>query len=490
MPGARIIRLAAAIAVVLVLASPLAGQVAKAASDQGTATPIKHVIMITMENHSFDNLMGKYPFNPYGNQSIIANVTAPADLSGVSNSSLMAVSPGSFSTGNPHEGYNAYHIDWNNGSMNGFLKGSGKNSMYYYTASQMAMEWDLIQQYAMGDMYFASTLSETVPNRLYEIAGYSPVINDYGPPPYIPLNSTIFHQLSSDGVSWGYYINSTASGLGILSMIRGISQYSGNIHNWGTFYSQLANGSLPAVSWLEPVQGGGEKYSQHPSYNMLIGQLWLLYTITAIMKSPLWNSTAIMVNYDENGGYYDHVAPPSVSGSQLGFRVPFFIISPYAKEDYVSSTVMTHTSLLAFVEYNWHLPALNPLVQASNIPMDLFNFNSTYSGGVTARAPYEFPASINSIIPSSYNFGSSAFAGLSNISALFPLQFQYPVNDLPYSTSGFSNITLKSQGTGVKSSSDVSLIPFYESSTAVGAVLVAGSAILYLSARTMLRRKK
>lgn len=481
-----------AIALILILVvSPLTTQISEAASSSGTSTPIKHVIMITMENHSFDNILGKYPFNPFGNQSIISNISVPVDLiSGTHQNNLTPVPSGKFSTGNPREGYSAYHLDWNHGKMNGFLNGSGPNSLYYFTAAQMAPEWDLIQQYALGDMYFSGTLSETIPNRMIELAGFSPVINDYGPPPYVPLNQTILYQLSTAGVSWGYYINNTASGLGVLSLIKNIGSYSGNIQTWGDFYSQVANGTLPSVSWLEPVQGGAEKYSQHPSFNMLVGELWLLYTVRAVMNSPIWNSTAIIVNYDENGGYYDSVPPPSINGQQLGIRVPFFIISPYAKENYVSSTVLSHTSLLAFIEYNWKLKALNSLVQNSNIPLDFFNFNTPYSNGNVTRSPFQFPPSLAQIVPDSYNFGNGAFSNIKNTSSLFPLEFQISTSKLPYSSYGSSNTTLKTLGKSIENSANYAIIPVYESILSVVTVLVAGSALLfYIGHRLSLKRR-
>lgn len=485
------LRILAIAVILIVVLSPLTSQISEAATSSGTATPIKHVIMITMENHSFDNILGKYPYNPSGNQSIISNITAPNDLASVSSqANLTPVPVGKFSAGNPREGYSAYHLDWNNGKMNGFLNGSGPNSLYYFTAAQMAPEWDLMQQYAMGDMYFSGTLSETIPNRMIELAGYSPVMNDYGPPPYVPLNQTILYQLASSGVSWGYYINNTASGLGVLSLIKNIGSYSGNIQTWGNFYGQLSNGTLPSVSWLEPVQGGAEKYSQHPSFNMLFGELWLLYTVRAVMSSPLWNSTAIIINYDENGGYYDSVSPPSISGHQLGVRVPFLIISPYAKENYVSSTVLSHTSLLAFIEYNWKLKALNGLVQESNIPLDFFNFNTPYSNGNVTRTPFQFPPALAQIIPNTPNFGKDAFSGIANTDSLFPLHFQISTSKLPYSLHGSSNVTLKSLGKSIENSINYSTIPIYESILSVVSVLVAGSAVLiYLGQRLSLKRK-
>ena len=110
-----------------------------------------------------------------------------------------------------------------------------------------------------------------------------------------------------------------------------------------------------------PVGGGEPDVSQHPPQNVTDGELWLANVVNSVMQSPYWNSTAIFITYDEGGGYDDQVPPPVVDGTQLGFRVPFLVISPYAKEDYVSSTLLNHDSILAFIEYDWGLPALNRL---------------------------------------------------------------------------------------------------------------------------------
>ncbi len=476
----------------VVLLWTLSIPVSQAATAGGTSTPIKHVVVITMENHSFDNLFGKYPNNPAAaNQSLISSITVPVNLlSGNIAGNLTAVANGSFNTGNPIEGYSAYHIDWNGGKMDSFLKGSGVNSLKYFTASQMGVEWVMAQQYAMGDNYFSSVLSETVPNRLFGLAGYSPVINDYGPPPYVPLNKTIFHELSSNGVSWSYYLNSTSRLQSPLSIIQGINEYSGNIKQWSSFYRELDNNTLPSVSWLMPIHGGGEKYSQHPSYSVLTGELWLLFTINRIMHSPEWNSTAIFINYDEAGGYYDNVPPPDIAGHQLGFRVPFIVISPYAKENYISSTVLSHTSILAFIDYNWKLPALNSLVASSNIPTDFFNFNTTYLNGWLERPPLAFSPGIVGLIPGTFDFSPSEYNYVNSTSSLFPMNFQIPLNEVKYNFTGSSNVTLSSLGSGLYSFRNTQFIPIYQNHAVIAIVLVAGAAGLYYYTERLLRKRK
>ncbi|MEM3185922.1 MAG: alkaline phosphatase family protein [Conexivisphaerales archaeon] len=421
-------------------------------SQAQTATPVRHVIIIMMENHSFDNFFGIYP--EMSNGSYAQNISVPDNLIASHHINELAPVPvGTFTTKDPTEGYIAYHKDWNNGSMNGFLYNSGPQSMTYYTSAQLAPEWDLAEQYALADMYFASQLTETAPNRLYSLAGFSTVINDYGPPPYIPFNQSIFGELTKFGISWAYYIKQPSMGIGTLNYFTQIGRYSGHIQSWQDFMTELYNGTLPDVAWLMPVDGGAVGYSQGPPSNILKGELWLLYVVNAIESSPEWNSSVVFITYDEGGGYYDHVPPPVVNGTQLGERVPLIIVSPFAKEDYISNTILTHTSLLAFIDYNWKLPALNPLVANSNIPLDAFDFN-------LSRKPIQFSASQGFPLPNSISFSFNA--SNQSFARLFPMQLQISLQDLPYGRAGISSITLESLGYAVYTKANSSYVPLYE----------------------------
>jgi phospholipase C len=395
--------------------------VSRGTDEAATRTPISHVIIVMMENHSFDNFFGTYPETANGSNNL--GLEVPTNLLGLKNApSLTQLLAGNFSTEDPNEGYTTYHKDWDNGSMDGFAQYSGAQSMTYFTSSQIAIEWDWAEEYSVGDMYFSSVLTDTDPNRLMSLAGVTPIDGDYGPPPYVSLNESIMYQLSNAGISWGYYISNPSKDIFPLNYFTGINQSSQNIQSWSSFFSSLQNGTLPSVSWVMPV-GGGETYvSQHPSENITEGELWLSSIVNSVMQSSYWNSSAIFIMYDEGGGYYDQVPPPVVDGTQLGFRVPFIVISPYAKENYVSSTVLNHASTLSFIEYNWGLPALNDFVGASNVPLDIFDFNQV-------RSPVIVPAN-----------------------ATFPIPLQIPLNNLPYARSGSSSTLLSSRTAEVTSS--------------------------------------
>ena len=190
-----------------------------------------------------------------------------------------------------------------------------------------------------------------------------------------------------------------------------------------------------------PVGGGAYGVDQHPTYNVTEGQDWLLDVVNSVMASNFWDSTAIFITYDEGGGYYDHVPPPVSDGVQLGFRVPLIVISPYSKENYVSHTVMNHGSLLAFINYNWHLPALNQYVADSGLPLDMFNFNSS------ARTPM-----------------------ILGYMDSFPISPQIPFDGLPYARQGSTTQKLTSINRSLLIENNSTTTPFYESLPFVAAI--------------------
>lgn len=455
-----------------------------------TATPIKHVVEIMMENHAFDNLFGVYPNsngfsggNPY-------NLTIPLNFLSLHNSGirgeLRAIPNGTYTSKNPVEGYMAYHGDWNNGQMNGFVNYSGPQSMNYFSSAQVSPIWDLAEQYALADNFFASSLTETTPNRLYNIAGYSPVFNDYGPPPFIPFKHTIFGQLQSNNITWGYYVHNASMGASTMDFISGIPDTPSHIQSWSSFYTHLDSNSIPAVSYVMPVGGGASGYSMKSPQNILKGEMWLLYTIDSIMHSPSWNSTAIFITFDEGGGFYDQVAPPTVNGQLLGQRVPMLLISPYAKENYISNTMLSHDSLLAFIDYNWGLPALNTRVGDMNLPLDLFNFNRTYANGQIARGPVNLTVQNGFPVPSSAYFN---FTSVTNsIAPLFPMVPQVPFNQLNYSRTGSNNLSLSSVDSNIMFTTDPVQYPWYVSQWLIVSLAVMNIGLGY-GAFTIIRRR-
>jgi phospholipase C len=379
-----------------------------------TATPIQHIIIVMQENHSFDNYFGTYPT---ANGTLLDPITFQLQhVNGIPDrqclpyqgsciSPLLTTSP---DPSNPIEGQSTYEMDYSNNGT-GFPAYSGPQSMVYFDYHSLAAYWDYAQEYGLGDNYFASALTTTTPNRLMILAGDTPVAANYGPPPYIPYSETVMRQLDDAGVSWGYYDYIDAYGgtsnvypLNYSSdMPQNAFRDTRNISN---LIQELANGSgLPSVSFVNSL--GNPELTEHPPFNPTVGELWVVSIINQVMKSSYWPTTAIFVTWDEGGGYYDHVMPPNEftidhSFTQplvgLGQRVPLLVISPYARENFVSHDLLSHLSLLHFIEYNWILPPLNGLVAGSTLPLGFFNFSQPPRSPVILNSPMEYPILVES----------------------------------------------------------------------------------------------
>ena len=360
------------------------------------------------ENHSFDNYFGAYPT---ANGTLLDATTSQLSyVNGLPRNVCLpyaesCVSPylsTSEAQSDPVEGQLVYQMDYANEGT-GFGTYSGPQSMAYFDYHIIAGYWDYAEEYGLSDNYFAPVLSTTTPNRLMLLSGDTPVSSNYGPPPYISYSSTMMHQLDDAGVTWGYYdflsAYKGASNVYPLNYTEPPQEALANIRNISELSHELVSGSgLPAVSFVNSL--GAPYLTEHPPFNPTTGELWAVSIINRIMKSSYWPYTTIFLTWDEGGGFYDHVTPPreftlnhsftnDLQG--LGQRVPLLVISPYSKENFVSTTLLSHLSLLHFVEFNWHLPPLNQRVAESNLPLDFFDYSQTPRTPLTLDSPISYP---------------------------------------------------------------------------------------------------
>ncbi len=404
------------------LAFSVVSQVSMAQSQR--ATPVEHIIIIMQENHSFDNYFGTYPT---ANGTVVNNVTSKlSPVDGIPNGVCLPYGNGcisprptvSQSPENPTEGQSVYQNDYSQGY--GFPQSSGPQSMVYFDYRSIPAYWDYAEEYGLADNYFAAVLSMTTPNRLMLLTGDAPVSANYGPPPTVDFSSTIFGQLSQAGVTWGYYdiFGSATSPETIypVNYIDGLANFRDDVRNLSSLFTELSfNSGLPEVSFVNFL--GGQGLDEHPPSSPTAGELQTVSVINAVMKSDFWNSTAIFLTYDEGGGFYDHVTPPMAYSVDhnfssplqgLGQRVPLLVISPYSRTNYVSHTLMSHLSLLHFIEYNWNLLPLNSRVSSANLPTDFFNFSQAPRRPVllgTDASPIAYPISVQAV--STFNGGSA-----------------------------------------------------------------------------------
>lgn len=368
-------------------------------------TPIQHVIIIIQENHSFDNLFGTYPF---GWPPIVNNITISLprpDGLYENYSQLLKSNKGildyisipnipwlpfvgyshpyyanSSSTEDPIEGWSVYHGDYWFGSPIGFVYYSGKQSLAYFSYEQVGLLWDYAEEYVLADNYFVPVLGLTEPNRIAYLIGEPPGFYTNDKVNIVPVEQSIFYQLNEFGISWKYYVYKYKGGIPWpLNAFIAINnkEYISKFYSLDEFYGDLET-NLPSVSWVMFL--GAERNNlldMHPPFNLTLGSIALVNLINRIMKSPFWNSTVIFLTFDEGGGYYDHITPPSIDNFGLGQRVPLLVISPYSKEAWINNELISGYTLLAFIEYNWNLPWLTEWVENSNLQglLKSFDFN-------------------------------------------------------------------------------------------------------------------
>ncbi|MHB8242981.1 MAG: alkaline phosphatase family protein [Solirubrobacteraceae bacterium] len=365
------------------------------------ALPYEHIVVVMMENHSFDNLLGALPrsgqpkahglrFNGAG----VARNRNPGPSGNVYSFPFSSTAQG---TG-VSQTWNATHQQIDGGKMDGFVESVGSNQpMGYWTEEVLPFAYSLAKTFTLANRWFSSAPCQTYPNRRFLMAGtaYGNISTDSAslgdsPPP----NGTVFDRLHTYGVSWRNYFTDLPQTAIIPSII---GKYPANLASIAQFYADCATGSLPAVSFVDPEFGAlsdvGETLATLPGLealgaklstaggdeedpqDMAYGESWAHSVLEAVLNSPAWPRTLLIYTYDEHGGYYDHVAPPAaiapdsippalgpedVPGGYdiYGPRVPAVVVSPYSKPNATTNVVHDHTSVLATIEAKWNLPFL------------------------------------------------------------------------------------------------------------------------------------
>lgn len=258
----------------------------------------------------------------------------------------------------------------------------------------MPFYYGLASTFPLCDRYFCSVMAQTFPNRRFLIAGSAfgqvadPLPGPTDPNPRPSGFGTVFDLLNAFGISWkDYFVDLPTAGL----FPYVLEQNPGNIVPVADFFADCAAGTLPSFSVVDPES---EEGSEENPQDAQTGAYYAYQVIDAVLRSPAWPSTALIINFDEHGGYWDHVPPvrmvrpdsipPDVPAgdtygdlySWSGFRVPAFVVSPWARPNYVSHTVYDHTSILRLLETKWNLPALSNRDANANTMLDCFDFRS------------------------------------------------------------------------------------------------------------------
>ena len=215
--------------------------------------------------------------------------------------------------------------------------------------------------------------------------------------------STMADSLENHKVSWKYYAPSKGepgynfSVYDAINHIRNSYLWTEDVVPVTGFVNDAMSGNLPSVSWVV----NGTPVDEHPPNSTCAGENWTVTQINAVMQGRDWDSTVIFLMWDDFGGFYDHVPPPTLDSFGLGPRVPLIIISPYAKPNHVSHTQYEASSVLKFIEEKFNLPALSERDANANDTLDSFNFNQKPIKPLVLTPRSDCP-----LISSSATFGS------------------------------------------------------------------------------------
>jgi phospholipase C len=374
---------------------------------------IKHVIVVMQENRSFDSYFGTYPgadglpvkgatfttcvrdprgpcIRPYHDPADVnagAAHTADASQSAINGGKLdgfVAVAEKSPKGCNVAQDPNC-------------ANGSNTDVMGFHDQREIPNYWSYAHDFTLQDHLYEPVASWSLPDHNYLVSGWSAICTSSAPSscandavgPYVPSDmqryvtqalttgtapvaaawTDLTYLLHQHQVNWSYYVeggdqpdcadgqatcapvpqNYTTPGiwnpLPIFSDVQQDGQL-GNVQPTSRYFAAAKAGTLPAVSWITPSASD----SEHPPASVHRGQAWVTAIVNAAMKSPDWKSTAIFVSWDDWGGFYDHVLPPSVDQNGYGLRVPGLVISPYARRGYIDHHTLSHDAYLKFIE--------------------------------------------------------------------------------------------------------------------------------------------
>ena len=374
-------------------------------------TDIEHVVILIQENRSFDHYFGSYRgVRGFSDPSMAFQQPDPANATSSPVGTLLPFhldtsTTNAACTHDISHDWVPQHQSWKNGAMDGFVtsrlpvnSNDAVLSMGYYTRADIPYYYALADAFTICDNFFCSVMGPTDPNRLYTMAASLDPDGTNGGPilQTIVANRTSFYgrltyttmpeQLQARGISWKIYSSpdeTVAGGIlsdNVLSYFKNFQDPASALHQnaFGPqfpldFLADVASGNLAQVSWVI----GSVITSDHPPSPSVFGENIVALIVNALTANPaLWAKSLLLITYDENGGFFDHVAPatappgtpgeyvtapavpdPTVIGSPpitgplgLGFRVPTLIISPFSRGGLVSSDLFDHTSILRFLE--------------------------------------------------------------------------------------------------------------------------------------------
>ena len=391
---------------------------------------IDHVVVVTMENRSFDHMMGWVPGADgkqagliYTDKFGVEHPTRQAPL--IDPADPLSRDFQGCGHADPDHSYEGGRTQFNGGACNGWLL-TGVNAdnavtddypIWYYTDADLQFFAGAAHDWTICDQYFSSIMGPTFPNRIYSHSAQTDRIENSFELSTLP---TIWDRLAERRVSAGYYF----SDVPFLALWG--AKYQPISHRLSTFFEHCRTGRLPEVSYVEPRflgENEGLSNDDHPHADLRNGQAFQNAIYEAVASSRHWKNTMIVFQYDEWGGFYDHVAPTiapiteherdvlQIDGLR-GFRVPAMIVSPFAQRGHVANTVFDHTSVLRFIEWRWKL---DPLTERDATAANLAEALDFSSRSLDAPAYVVDPASA----PTLCDFEIDKWETMRTIAALY-----------------------------------------------------------------------
>jgi phospholipase C len=351
---------------------------ARPKSPRPEASGIEHVVVVMMENRSFDHFLGWLP-GADGKQAGLSYVDRAGTLQ-----ATHPLAPDFQGCGHPDpdHSYEGGRVEYNHGACDGWLQ-AGQNDTYsigYYTQQDLSFYGAAAPQWLTLDRYFASIMAETFPNRIYQHAAQTDRIDNT---PVVSTLPTIWDRLAAKGLTGRYYF----SDVPVLALWG--AKYVPISRSFPQFLFDCATNNLPQVSFVDPRFLGadaGTSDDDHPHADIRNGQAFVDLVYKAVTLSKGWPKTVLVINYDEWGGFFDHVPPPTapipdadkIAGNAdglLGFRVPSLLIAPTAPRNSVSSMTFDHTSILKMIEWRWGLEPLTVRDASANNLAEALDFS-------------------------------------------------------------------------------------------------------------------
>src|SRR4051794_15663739 len=404
----------------------------RAAGEPTAALPFDHIVIVMMENHSFDNYFGMLPRRgqPAADGFDFDAAGKPVNSNPVANGYVTVQRAASHcQPDGVGQSWRSTHLQIDGGRMDGFAE-TTPDAMLYWDEPDIPFYYSLASTFCLANRWFGSAPCQTYPNRRFLLAGtaFGLISTDTSKVFEDPPNGTIFDRLDKHGISWKDYFTDVPA-TGVIASIP--AKHPQNLAPVSQFYADCAAGTLPAVSFVDSDIGAASVVSdatlgqakapfaktvsaqnedEEDPADIALGENFVSRAVSAVLGSPLWPRILLVWTYDEHGGFYDHVPPPAAippddikpqlgkddppGGYDIyGPRVPAVVVSGYARKHAVTNVVHDHTSVLATIQAKWNLPAMTRRDANAATMMDFLDSKVTFPEPPSLAAPFDLSTS-------------------------------------------------------------------------------------------------